>query len=125
MLWVERHGSVDDQFNLGEMYEEAKDYTNARIMFQKALQSSIKLNLNSSIITEIENKIANVRNREYIIKKHGKNSTETQILLDNMNTNNSIYSVINNLDEVKNKCLELGFKPNSEKFGKCVLELTK
>ena len=119
------HGSVDDQFNLGEMYEEEKDYTNARIMFQKALQSSIKLNLNSSIITEIENKIANVRNREYIIKKHGKNSTETQILLDNTNTNNSIYSVINDLDEVKNKCLELGFKPNSEKFGKCVLELTK
>jgi tetratricopeptide (TPR) repeat protein len=119
------HGSVDDQYNLGEMYEEAKDYTNARMMFEKALQSSIKINLNPSIITEIENKIANVKNREYIIKKHGKKSNEIQILHENMNTDNSIYSVINNLDEVKIKCNELGFKPNSEKFGKCVLELMK
>lgn len=118
------HGSVDDQYNLGEMYEETNDYTNAKIMFQKALQSSIKINLNSSIIADIENKIASIKNKEYIIKKHGKNSNEKKIL-ENVSTNNSAYSVINNLDEAKLKCNELGFKYNSEKFGKCILELTK
>ena len=34
-------------------------------------------------------------------------------------------SVVNNLEEIKSKCKELGFKPKSDKFGKCVLELTK
>ena len=58
-------------------------------------------------------------------KIHGKNSDKTQKLLENMNTNNSIYSVINNVDEEKLKCNKLGFKPNSEKFGKYVLELTE
>lgn len=34
-------------------------------------------------------------------------------------------SLISNLEEIKTKCQELGFKPKSDKFGKCVLELTK
>lgn len=34
-------------------------------------------------------------------------------------------SLINNLDEAQSKCKELGFKPKSTKFGKCVLELSK
>jgi hypothetical protein len=33
--------------------------------------------------------------------------------------------IIDNLDEVENKCKELGFKPKSPKFGKCVLGLSK
>jgi hypothetical protein len=33
--------------------------------------------------------------------------------------------VAKNLEEIKSKCKELGFKPQSEKFGKCILELTK
>ena len=68
---------------------------------------------------DIENKIASIKNKEYIIKKHGKNSNEKKIL-ENVSTNNSAYSVINNLDEAKLKCNELGFKYNSEKFGKCI-----
>lgn len=30
-----------------------------------------------------------------------------------------------NLEEIKTKCQELGFKPKSDKFGKCVLKLTE
>jgi hypothetical protein len=37
----------------------------------------------------------------------------------------SYESPISNLEEIKAKCKELGFKPKSDKFGKCVLELTK
>jgi hypothetical protein len=38
---------------------------------------------------------------------------------------NSDESSISHLEEIKEKCKDLGFKPQSEKFGKCVLELTK
>ena len=39
---------------------------------------------------------------------------------DNQRSNNSIT-----LDVAKLKCEELGFKPETEGFGKCVLQLTK
>lgn len=29
------------------------------------------------------------------------------------------------IDEAKTKCAELGFKPNTEAFGTCILKITK
>ena len=40
--------------------------------------------------------------------------------IENQNT-----SQLLDLDEAKSKCSDLGFKPNTEGFGKCVLRLTK
>jgi len=48
---------------------------------------------------------------------------EENRFLKNKNIENS--GVQSEFDLAKNKCLELGFKPNTSKFGKCVLELTK
>ena len=41
--------------------------------------------------------------------------------------NKSINSniIINNLSEIKEKCTSIGFKPGTEKFGNCVLDLNK
>ena len=40
-------------------------------------------------------------------------------------TKNQSGETINNIDNTKNKCKELGFKTGTEDFGKCVLQLSK
>lgn len=53
-----------------------------------------------------------------------KNSKNTYIAPAQTSLGSPIDSSLN-LNTVKNKCQELGFKPKTEKFGKCVLELTR
>jgi|GEM_PF-1928315 len=50
---------------------------------------------------------------------------KTSSVLSPANSINSDESSISHLEEIKAKCKDLGFKPQSDKFGKCVLELTK
>ena len=56
-------------------------------------------------------------------------ATEPSNIAPPQQTNNTyIQSPENNknkLDEAKTKCTELGFKANTEGFGKCVLQLSK
>ena len=75
--------------------------------------NEIVLNYNSETN---ENKINFSKASKNEIVKNTKNTSNEQ---------NIEKYVIENIQQIKEKCNELGFKPNSEKFGKCILELTK
>lgn len=65
------------------------------------------------------------------IKSEIPPSTITPNIIDKKSTSNInqapkiLEQGISIIEEVKIKCASLGFKPKSERFGKCVLELTK
>lgn len=45
--------------------------------------------------------------------------------IESVEFNNEHESIIKNLDSVKEKCKEFGLKPNTDQFGKCILNLKK
>jgi hypothetical protein len=52
-------------------------------------------------------------------------TTQHTEITENPATTTHDEPIISNLEEIKTKCKELGFKPKSDKFGKCVLKLTE
>jgi hypothetical protein len=91
------------------------------------IEKNINANIVIEIICESCNLLGESEKKLYtgITDRVSININELIKIEDNSIKNQKINQVINNIDDLKHKCTELGFKPNSEKFGKCILELTK
>lgn len=91
------------------------------------LDSNINENTVIEVICETCNLLGESEKKLYvgITDRVSTNVNELLKIKDNAIKNQKMNQVINNIEDLKSKCIELGFKPNSEKFGKCILELTK
>ena len=112
---------VYKKFNNKENYENKKNYLIINIIeSDKEILERIKLKFS------YDGKI-------YITpKNNGQTQVSIRICSNILKSNINEYINTNiknksltSIDEAKDKCKTLGFKPGTEKFGTCVLELTK
>jgi len=116
------------------MYEYALD---GRI----GASSIARLDCNTKVMSGIFTNNPNTYSEVYIDKQQYKHFADKVCLLHQVTSTAVVNSgplsssdgFVNNLkspsktsiDDAKRKCEQLGFRPKTEKFGKCVLELTK
>jgi hypothetical protein len=126
--------------NTQDFYIRTKNKTNI-IDLDKKIPNEEFTNLNIKIECEdcdlLNNEYKNIFNEasNAVILNYNPEKNENKLTFNKIQKNisvknkNNIFEekkgVIENIQQIKEKCIELGFKPNSDKFGKCVLELTE
>lgn len=119
-------------FNTNENVTNEIDWTNIILKNNLEKNTEIKIECEScDLLNESEKKLYPTL-KKFIFLNTEEFNKNKKIITNKYDTNEKdiLYetkheSIIKNLDSIKEKCKEFGLKPNTDQFGKCILNLTK
>ena len=126
-------------FNTNENVTNEIDWTNIILKNNLEKNTEIKIECEScDLLNESEKKLYPTL-KKFVFLNTEEFNKHKKIITNKYDTNEKknitkekdiLYetkheSIIKNLDSIKEKCEEFGLKPNTDQFGKCILNLTK